>query len=61
MANYRLSKTAKDDLIRIHQYGVKKFGLAQADKYYNALFDCFDAISDRLYSFMSVDYHKARL
>ena len=38
MSNYRLSNTAKDDLIRIHQYGVQKFGMTQADKYFNSLF-----------------------
>ena len=28
MANYKLiSNVAKDDLIRIHSYGVKKFGM----------------------------------
>ena len=34
MADYKLSNEAKEDLIRIHHYGVEKFGLAQADKYW---------------------------
>lgn len=33
MTKYRLSNAAKEDLIRIHQYGVKKFGPTQADEY----------------------------
>jgi toxin ParE1/3/4 len=32
MIKYRISNEAKEDLIRIHQYGVKKFGERQADK-----------------------------
>jgi len=30
MAEYRLSKLAKEDLIRIHHYGVEKFGMARS-------------------------------
>jgi len=33
MAKYKLSNAAREDLIRIHHYGVKKFGIAQADRY----------------------------
>ena len=47
MAEYRLSNEAKEDLIRIHQYGVEKFGMAQADKYYNSFFEYFDIIAQR--------------
>ncbi|MEX2511998.1 MAG: type II toxin-antitoxin system RelE/ParE family toxin [Cyclobacteriaceae bacterium] len=36
MANYRLSNEAKADLIRIHHYGVWKFGMAQADKNFHS-------------------------
>ena len=56
MANYRLSNVAKEDLIRIHQYGVEKFGLTQADKYFDSLFEYFEIISQRPFSFESVDY-----
>jgi len=38
MAEYRISEVAKDDLIRIHQYGTLQFGEAQADKYFPPLF-----------------------
>lgn len=58
MTNYRLSNAAKDDLIRIHRYGVKKFGMAQADKYYESFFEYFDIIAQRPYSFESVDFIK---
>ena len=34
MGTYRLSEDAKDDLIGIHQYGVKKHGEAHADTYF---------------------------
>ena len=38
MGNYKLSQEAEADLIRIHQWGVEKYGEAQADEYYcNAL------------------------
>ncbi|MGG8497164.1 type II toxin-antitoxin system RelE/ParE family toxin [Tenacibaculum sp. TC6] len=58
MANYRLSNEAKNDLIRIHHYGVKKFGVAQADTYFNSFFNYFDVIAKQPFSFESVDYIK---
>ncbi|NCT16668.1 MAG: type II toxin-antitoxin system RelE/ParE family toxin [Flavobacteriaceae bacterium CG_4_8_14_3_um_filter_34_10] len=59
MANYKLSIAAKEDLIRIHQYGIKKFGMAQADKYFETLFEYFDVIAQSPYSFESVDEIKS--
>jgi toxin ParE1/3/4 len=56
MAKYRLSNEAKEDLIRIHHYGVKKFGVDQADKYFNSFFEYFDIIAQRPFSFESVDF-----
>lgn len=58
MAEYRLSNVAKEDLIRIHQFGVEKFGITQADKYFYSFFDYFEIISQRPFSFESVDYIK---
>ncbi len=58
MAKYRLSNEAKNDLIRIHHYGVKKFGMKQADSYFEAFFDCFDRIAELPYSFEAGDYIK---
>ncbi len=58
MAKYRLSSSAKEDLIRIHHYGVEKSGMAQADKYFNSFFHSFEIIAQRPFSFESVDYLK---
>ena len=56
MSSYKLSNVAKQDLIRIHQYGIEKFGIVQADKYFNTFFDYFNIISKRPYSYESVDH-----
>ena len=56
MAKYKLSNVAKQDLIRIHHYGVEKFGMQQADKYYNTFFEYFDIIARQPFSFESVDF-----
>jgi len=58
MNKYRLSNDAKDDLIRIHRYGIKKFGEQQADIYFETFFEYFDIIAKRPYSFESVEYIK---
>lgn len=58
MAKYKLSHVAKEDLIRIHQYGVKQFGEKQADQYFEAFFDCFELIAENPLSFESVDFIK---
>lgn len=58
MSKYRLSNVAKEDLIRIHHYGTKKFGVKQADKYFDTFFDHFDLIAERPFSFEAVDYIK---
>ncbi len=56
MANYRLSNQAKEDLIRIHQYGVSHFGKIQAEEYFNNFFRCFELIAERPFSFESADH-----
>ncbi|PCJ98704.1 MAG: plasmid stabilization protein [Flavobacteriaceae bacterium] len=58
MATYRLSPDAEDDLYRIWLYGVRKFGVPQADKYYEAFFLQFDLIAKDPLLFQSVDYIK---
>ena len=45
-------------MIRIHHYGVEKFGITQADKYFDPFFEYFDIIAKRPFSFESVDYIK---
>lgn len=56
MASYKLSNEAKEDLIRIHHYGVKKFGIRQADKYFYSFFEYFEKIAKDPESFESVEY-----
>lgn len=58
MADYRLSKTAKEDLIRIYQFGEERFGEFQAEKYYDSFFKYFEIIAQRPYSFENVDFIK---
>ena len=59
MIKYKLSNVAKEDLIRIHHYVVKKFGMTQADKYYDSFFEYFNIISEQPFLFESVDYIKS--
>jgi len=58
MAKYKLSYAAKEDLIRIHHFGTEKFGVTQADKYFDSFFDYFEIIAQRPFSFEAVDYIK---
>lgn len=58
MAKYKLTNEAKNDLIRIHHYGVEKFGMTEADNYFESFFEYFDIIAERPFSFESVDYIK---
>jgi len=55
MANYKLSKSAKEDLIRLHHFGIEKFGISQADKYFETFFEYFEIIAQRPFAFESVD------
>jgi toxin ParE1/3/4 len=56
MADYILSEEAKDDLIRIHHFGVKKFGMRQADEYFYDFFTYFERITRNPYSFQSIEH-----
>ena len=58
MATYKLSPDAEENLYRIWVYGAKKFGIAQADKYYEAFFHQFDLIAQDPFLFPSVVYIK---
>tara|TARA_B110000967_G_scaffold86633_1_gene89233 strand:+ start:261 stop:551 length:291 start_codon:yes stop_codon:yes gene_type:complete len=55
MVDYKLRNLAKEDLIRIHRYGVEKFGITQADNYFDTFFEYFDIIAKSPFSFESVD------
>jgi len=58
MAKYRLSNAAKEDLIRIHHYGVGKFGMEHADIYFDYFFEYFEIIADQPFAFEAIDYIK---
>ena len=58
MASYKLSNEAKEDLIRIHQYGIARFGEAQADKYFYSFFQLFELIANNPFKFELVDHIK---
>ena len=58
MIKYKLSNVVKEDLVRIHHYGVKNFGMVQADKYFDSFFECFEIIAENPYSFESVSFIK---
>jgi toxin ParE1/3/4 len=45
MGDYKLTPDAKADLWRIYNHGLKKWGEAQTDKYYNDLFDRFEQLA----------------
>lgn len=56
MASYKLSNQAKEDLIRIHQYGILTFGEEQADKYLADFFDQFEIIAQNPGRYQKVDF-----
>ena len=58
MGEYKLSNVAKENLIRIHHYGVEQFGIKQADKYFDSFFVHFELIAKNPQSFESVDFIK---
>jgi toxin ParE1/3/4 len=58
MYSYALSSEAKEDLRRIYYYGIGKFGIDQADKYFNMINDCFDKIASNPFLFPSADHIK---
>ena len=58
MPKYKLTNEAKEDLIRIYQYGESQFGHQQAEKYFDALYEHFELISQQPFAFESVDFIK---
>ncbi len=55
MESYRLTDEAEADLIRIHQWGVRNHGEAQADRYYNAFFERFEQLAKQPLLYPVVD------
>jgi toxin ParE1/3/4 len=51
MFSYKLNIQAEEDLTRIFEYGMSRFGMLQANKYYDMLFDCFSKIASNPYLF----------
>ena len=54
MYKYKLSFEAEEDIKRIFEYGLGSFGLMQANKYYDMLFECFSKIASNPYLFPEV-------
>ena len=46
MGTYKLSNEAEADLERIWLRDLREYGLEQADKYYNTLFDRFEELAE---------------
>ena len=51
MLSYDVTEEAKEDLFRIYEYGIGQFGLAQADKYFEMLHECFRKIASNPFMF----------
>ena len=58
MYKYHLSYEAEEDIVRIFEYGLGRFGLQQANKYYDMLFDCFNKIASNPFMFPVVTKYK---
>lgn len=58
MYSYKLSIEAEEDITRIFEYGFYKFGMVQANKYYDMLFDCFHKIASNPFLFPTADHIK---
>ncbi|MGB5520307.1 MAG: type II toxin-antitoxin system RelE/ParE family toxin [Gammaproteobacteria bacterium] len=55
MGNYRLSENAKADLTRVYRRGLREYGEAQADKYYQAFFERFEQLAEQPLLYQAVD------
>lgn len=58
MYNYFLSREGKEDLWRIYEYGISRFGETQADKYLMTLHDCFAKITSNPFMFPEATKYK---
>ena len=58
MYSYFLTRHAKEDLWRIYEYGVSRFGVSQAEKFFNMMHDCFERIASNPYLFPAVVRYK---
>lgn len=51
MFKYKLNIQAEEDITRVFEYGLARFGLLQATKYYDMLFECFSKIASNPFLF----------
>ena len=51
MYKCHISFEAEEDIVRIFEFGLNRFGLQQANKYYDMLFECFNKIASNPYMF----------
>lgn len=51
MYKYHLSFEAEEDIVRIFEFGFGRFGLQQANKYYDMLYECFNKIASNPFMF----------
>ncbi len=58
MYKYHLSYEAEEDIVRIFEYGLGRFGLQQANKYYDMLFECFNKIASNPFMFPVVTKYR---
>ena len=58
MSSYFSTRNAKEDLWTIYEYGVSRFGVTQAEKYFNMMHDCFEKIASNPYLFPAVIRYK---
>lgn len=58
MYKYKLSLEAEEDILRIFEYGLTRFGIVQAIRYYEMLFDCFSKIATNPFLFPEVHSYK---
>lgn len=58
MYSYKLSFEAEEGITRIYEYGYYKFGVVQADRYYDMLFECFNKIAINPLMFPTADHIK---
>lgn len=58
MHSFILSFEAEEDISRIYEYGFYKFGMIQADIYYENFFKCFEKIAMNPLMFPSAEHFK---
>jgi len=55
MGSYKLSKNAKSDLKRLYMRGLRMYGEAQADQYFNKFFERFEQLAGQPLLYTSID------